>query len=395
MAAENLTINPTQTFESWDDDSVTLNRQLLRGIYAYGFEKPSPIQKKAIIPMTSGGDLIAQAQSGTGKTGAFTVGTLQSIDKKLKMTQAIIISPTRELATQNYNVCKSISAFMKIKTQLLIGGTSTEKDKEELLNDVPHVVVATPGRLFDMLRRDNVKTHAIKLLVLDEADEMLSSGFKEQIYHIFQMMPSSIQVCLFSATMPPEVHNLTDKFMRSPTKILVESGELALKGIEQYKVLLETDNDKYLAIKDIFSSIAIKQTIIYCNSVRRVQDLTDAMKQDGFPVICIHSGQTDEVRNASFQDFKNGSARILISSDITARGIDVQQVNVVINFDVCANKHTYLHRIGRGGRWGRKGVAINFVTRRDTRRIQEIEEWYKKEIDELPANYAEIIRALV
>lgn len=390
------TTNTTlQMFETWDDESVTLKKSLLRGIYAYGFENPSPIQKKSIIPMTNGKDLIAQAQSGTGKTGAFTVGILQSIDDTIKATQAIIISPTRELATQNFNVCNHLSNFMKIKTQLLIGGTSTEKDKEELLTNVPHVIVATPGRLFDMLRRNHIKNDTIKLLILDEADEMLSAGFKEQVYQIFQIMPSTIQVCLFSATMPPEVHVLTDKFMRSPTKILVESSNLTLQGIKQYKVFVENDQQKYGTIKDIFSSISITQCIIYCNSVRRVQDLKDAMVQDGYPVICIHSSMTDEERKSSFQEFKSGKTRILISSDITARGIDVQQVSVVINFDVCANKHTYLHRIGRGGRWGRKGVAINFVSRRDVPRIKEIEEWYSTQICELPDGFAQEIRAIV
>jgi translation initiation factor 4A len=392
---DSTTGSSQKIFETWDDDSVTLNRNLLRGIYAYGFENPSPIQKKSIIPMTNGGDLIAQAQSGTGKTGAFTVGTLQSIDPKVKATQAIIISPTRELVIQNYNVCVSLSHFMKVKTQLLIGGTSTDKDKEELSSDVPHVIVATPGRLYDMLRRNHIKNDNIKVLVLDEADEMLSSGFKEQVYNIFQVMPSTVQVCLFSATMPPEVHALTDKFMRDPTKILVESADLTLQGIKQYKIFVENDQQKYLTITDIFKSISITQCIIYCNSVRRVQDLKDAMVQDGFPVICIHSGMSDEERKSSFKDFKSGKSRILISSDITARGIDVQQVSVVINFDICSNKHTYLHRIGRGGRWGRKGVAINFVGRRDIKKINEIEEWYATQIGELPDNFADEIRSIV
>ena len=384
-----------EMFDSWDDESVTIKTKLLRGIYAYGFEQPSPIQKKSIIPMTQSGDLIAQAQSGTGKTGAFTVGTLQLINEKEKTTQAIIISPTRELATQNYNVCKSLSQYMKLSIKLLIGGTSSEKDKEELKEDVPHIIVATPGRLFDMLRRNLIKNDSIKVLVLDEADEMLSSGFKEQVYNIFQYMPSEIQVCLFSATMPPEVHALTDKFMRNPTKILVENDQLTLQGIKQYKVFVENDQQKYLTIKDIFSSISITQCIIYCNSVRRVQDLKDAMTQDGFPVICIHSGMSDDERKSNFEAFKSGKARMLISSDITARGIDVQQVSVVINFDLCSNKHTYLHRIGRSGRWGRKGVSINFVSRRDMQRLKDIEEWYKTQISELPEDFTSEIRAIV
>lgn len=383
------------TFSQWDDETVNLNPKLLRGVYAFGFETPSPIQQKSIIPMTNKKDLIAQAQSGTGKTGAFTVGTLQLIDVSDPSTQAIIISPTRELATQNHEVFKSMSNFMKINSQLLIGGRSSELDIEEMNTKTPHVVVATPGRLYDMLRRNHIKNDKIKIVVLDEADEMLSSGFKEQVYNIFQCMPGDIQVCLFSATIPPEVHALTDKFMRSPTKILVEKENVSVTAIKQYKVFVENDQQKFLTIKDLFASVSITQCIIYCNSVRRVQDLTDALNQDGFPVICLHGNMSDEERKEKFKEFKSGKARILVSSDITARGIDVQQVSVVINFDVCPNKHTYIHRVGRSGRWGRKGVAINFVSRRDLKCLKEIEEWYNVQIDELPEDYAKDIRAIV
>ena len=284
---------------------------------------------------------------------------------------------------------------MKINTKLLVGGRPSENDVEEIRENTPHVVVATPGRLYDMLRRNHIKNDAIKVLVLDEADEMLSSGFKEQIYNIFQCTPGDIQVCLFSATMPPEVHSLTDKFMRDPTKILVEKDKVSVEAIKQFKVFVENDQQKYLTIKDLFASVSITQCIIYCNSVRRVQDLTDALNQDGFPVICLHGSMTDEERKETFREFKAGRARILVSSDITARGIDVQQVSVVINFDICSNKHTYIHRVGRSGRWGRKGVAINFVSRRDIKNIKEIEQWYNVRIDELPEDYAKHIRAIV
>jgi translation initiation factor 4A len=381
------------TFSSWDDDNVCLNKKLLRGIFSYGFDKPSPIQQKAIIPMINKKDIIAQAQSGTGKTGAFTVGLLQSINEKEKTSQVIVLSPTRELALQNFNVCNSLSTNMKVTTQLLIGGTSTDTDKELLLTNTPHVIVGCPGRIQDMLRRGHIKTDNINMLVLDEADELLSSGFKEQIYNIFQFMNNDIQVCLFSATMPPELYTLTAKFMRDPIKILVNSDMLTLDGISQYKICLENDQQKYATLKDIFSSIAITQCIIYCNSVKRVQDLTDAMKQDGYPVACIHSNMTVEERKTSFLEFKSGKNRVLISSDVTARGIDVQQVSIVINFDVPNNKHTYIHRIGRSGRWGRKGMGINFVTRRDVMKIKEIVEWYSTQIEDLPTNFVDKIRS--
>ena len=393
MSNENETTNKPLSFDTWEDEHVTLKKNLLRGIYAYGFEKPSAIQQRSILSIIKGNDVIAQAQSGTGKTGAFVVGALQSIDTETDVAQVLILSPTRELATQNCEVTTSLGSILKVKTQLLIGGTSTDTDREKLLNDTPHIVVGCPGRVQDMLRRGHLSCAGIKLLILDEADEMLSAGFKEQVYNIFQFMKNNIQVCLYSATMPPELNALTEKFMRDPVKILVKSEMLTLEGISQYKVCLDNDQYKYAAVKDLFNSIAISQCIIYCNSVKRVQDLTDAMKQDGFPVLCIHSGMDVSERAQNFSDFKKGTSRVLISSDVTARGIDIQQVSVVINFDVPNNKHTYLHRIGRGGRYGRKGLAINFVTRRDVPKMKEIEEWYQTTIPDLPSDFVDNVRS--
>ena len=371
----------------WDDLNCKSN--LLRGIYAYGFESPSPIQKKAISPLFNKKDIIAQAQSGTGKTGCFAIGTLQLIDTEKPVTQALIISPTRELSIQTKDVINSIGNMMTgLKTQLLIGGTSIEDDVDSLNSNTPHVVIGCPGRIHDMLRRKKLKTENLGLIVLDEADEMLSSGFKEQIYNIFQYLPKDIQVALFSATMPVELNSLTDKFMRDPVKILVKTEALTLEGIEQHYIALDCDEQKYDTLKDLYGILSMSQCIIYCNSVRRVQDLYDAMMADDFPVCQIHSNMDNAERKKSYTDFKNGVNRVLISSNVTARGIDVQQVSTVINFDVPNCIHTYLHRIGRSGRWGRKGVGINFVTRRDSRKIKEIEQHYSTEITELPASWA-------
>ena len=303
------------------------------------------------------------------------------------------MSPTRELSSQNCLVCNTLGDKVKAKTQLLIGGTSTDTDRDKLLNDTPHVVVGCPGRVQDMLRRGHLSSADIRILILDEADEMLSAGFKEQVYNIFQFMKNNVQVCLFSATMPPELNTLTDKFMRNPVEILVKSEMLTLDGISQFKICLDNDQHKYSALKDLFTSIAISQCIIYCNSVKRVQDLHDAMGQDDFPVICIHSGMEVAERAHSFDEFKSGASRVLISSDVTARGIDIQQVSIIINFDIPNNIHTYLHRIGRGGRYGRKGLAINFVTRRDVPKLKEIVEWYQTEIKDLPEDFVETVRS--
>jgi translation initiation factor 4A len=374
-------------FDTWDDEKVSLNVNLLRGIYMYGFDVPSEIQKKSILPFVSGRDLIAQAQSGTGKTGAFTVGSLQRIDEELDAPQILILAPTRELAEQTHIICEAMSKKMKVTTKLLIGGTSTEEDVRSLKEDLPKLVVGTPGRVKDMLTRNALSPSNIKSVILDEADEMLSVGFKDQIYNILQFMPSDVQIGLFSATLPQEVLDLTTKFMRNPYKILVESGELTLQGIQQYYVSLEDDIQKYNTLKDIFKRLTVAQSIIYCNSVKRVQDLTEAMKQDGFPVIGIHSSMTDAERRECIESFRFGKYRVMISSNLTARGIDVQQVSVVINFDITKCKHTYLHRIGRSGRWGRKGLAINFITRRDVKYMKEIEEHYGTNISELPSDF--------
>lgn len=371
---------------SWEDLDAKV--PLLRGIYAYGFETPSPIQKKAILPIFAKKDVIAQAQSGTGKTACFTIGALQLIDVGKKTHQVIILSPTRELAIQTKLVVDNIgSMFTKLQTQLLVGGTSVDEDIKQLYENPPHIVIGCPGRIHDMLKRRKLLTRDLRFFVLDEADEMLSSGFKDQIYNIFQFMPTSIQVALFSATLPPELHVITKKFMRSPVEILVKAEQLTLEGIKQYYVALENDDEKYETLKDIYGSLAISQSIIYCNSNKRVNDLFQAMQIDNFPACQIHSNMDKAERLQSYEDFKSGKTRVLISSNVTARGIDIQQVSTVINFDVPNCVHTYLHRIGRSGRWGRKGVGINFVTSRDMRSLKDIEQHYATKISELSENW--------
>jgi translation initiation factor 4A len=388
--ADDATCGPSYSikeFNKWED-LEQLDPNLLRGIYGYGFDNPSIIQQKSILSLFDKKDMIAQAQSGTGKTGAFTVGVLQNIDTGVKKVQGLILAPTRELAKQIHDVVAGLGSFMKtLKVQLLVGGTSTEQDISVLKNDTPHIIVGCPGRVHDMIRRNHIRGSDVKMIILDEADEMLSVGFKEQVYNIFNFLSSSVQVCLFSATMPEELHTLSDKFLRNPVKILVKSEQLTLEGIVQHLIALEDDSHKYSTLKDIFQMISVTQSIIYCNSIKRVTDLHEAMLQDNFPVCCIHSGMEKSERDAAFRDFKCGKHRVLISSNVTARGIDVQNVGVVINFDVPKDVHTYLHRIGRSGRWGRKGVAVNFVTRWDIKKIKEFEVYYNTAITEMPATF--------
>jgi translation initiation factor 4A len=372
---------------SWDD--IEMDNSILRGIYSYGFENPSPIQKKAIKPIIMGKDIIAQAQSGTGKTAAFSVGALACINLKENNTQVLVLSPTRELTVQTANVMTSLGTMMKgLKIQTLFGGShysnTDESFGESFKKQNPHVICGCPGRVFDMMRREKITSKKIKLVILDEADEMLSSGFKEQIYNIFQFFNSDIQVALFSATLPSNIFTIVNKIMRDPVKIYVKAEMLTLEGIKQFYVGVEDDKQKYAVLKDLFKFISLSQCIIYCNSVKRVSDLYEAMKEDQFPVCCIHSSMEKVDRDASFLEFRNGKSRVLISSNVTARGIDIQQVSTVINFDIPKDIHTYLHRIGRSGRWGRKGVGINFVTKRDINKLKDIEKYYACEINELP-----------
>jgi translation initiation factor 4A len=373
--------------ERWDD--LEIPEMLLRGIYAYGFENPSEIQKKSIPVLLSKRDIIAQAQSGMGKTGAFTIGTLGLIDLAKPKVQALLLAPTHELAKQTANVVTSLGASLSgLKVKLLIGGSSIQEDAEDIRKVCPHIVVGCAGRVYDMFRRKYLSGRDIKILVLDEADEMLSFGFKDSIYNIFQCMNQSMQVALFSATLPPEIIELTKKFMRDPVDITMEVEKLNLECITQYYIALRHDADKYDTLKDLFSAISVSQCIIYCNSVRRVSELYKAMVEEGFSVCCIHSSMDKSERDKEFKNFRSGGYRVMISSDVTARGIDIQQVSTVINFDICRDPHKYLHRIGRSGRWGRKGMAINFVTRHDVDTMKKIESYYGISMGELPANFS-------
>ena len=370
--------------QNWDDLEISVD--LLRGIYAYGFEKPSPIQQKAIKPLVLRKDIVAQAQSGTGKTATFTIGALANVDINDNSTQVLVLSPTKELTIQTAKVFEGLGNMMTgLRVQTLYGGVVVEESSSFLNKNVPHVICACPGRVFDMMRRDKISSKKIKLVILDEADEMLSSGFKEQVYNIFQYFSSDIQVALFSATLPEGINTIIERIMRDPVRISVKREMLTLEGIRQFYVAVDDDRQKYATLKNLFSFLSVSQCIIYCNSIKRVQDLYEAMCEDEFPVCRIHSSMDRIERETAFNEFRNGKSRVLISSNVTARGIDIQQVSVVINFDLTKDVHTYLHRIGRSGRWGRKGVGINFITRRDVIKLKEIEQHYSTQINEMPA----------
>ena len=377
-----------ETFTEFDD--IGLSDKLLRGVYANGFEKPSSIQQKAIKPVMDGYDIIAQAQSGTGKTGTFLIGSLQRVDLSLISPQVIVLAPNRELAIQIHNVMESLNTFLKVKSALLIGGT-TISSNFKLLDEGVQFIIGTPGRVYDMIKRYALKTNDIKTCILDEADEMLSRGFKEQIYEIFQFIPKELQICIFSATLPNETLEVTEKFMNNPLKILVKKEALTLEGIQQFYLGLEQESWKIATLIDLFDKLSISQSIIFANSKRKAEYIKEQLALNGHVVHYIHGELTQEERNNIMSQFRGGEIRILISTDIIARGIDIQQVSIVINYDIPKFKEVYIHRIGRSGRYGRKGTAINFVTEKEYHNLKEIMEFYNTNIEPLPENIKELL----
>jgi len=386
--AEQLESNYDEIVDNFDN--MSLQENLLRGIYAYGFEKPSSIQQRAIVPLTKARDVLAQAQSGTGKTATFSIGILQQVDVGLMECQGLILAPTRELAQQIQRVVLALGDYLGVRCHACIGGTRVRDDLTKLQAGV-HIVVGTPGRVYDMLSRRVLRPDHIKVFVLDEADEMLSRGFKDQIYDIFQSLPSNVQVGLFSATMPPEAVEITQKFMRNPVRILVKRDELTLEGIRQFYISVEKEEWKLDTLCDLYDTLNITQSVIFCNTRRKVDWLTDKMRSREFTVSSTHGDLDSREREIILNEFRTGSSRVLITTDLLARGIDVQQVSLVINYDLPRNLENYIHRIGRSGRFGRKGVAINFVTREDVQTLRELEQFYNTSIEEMPANVADLI----
>ncbi|KAG1681135.1 hypothetical protein FOA52_015577 [Chlamydomonas sp. UWO 241] len=371
-------------------DQMGLKEDLLRGLYAYGFEKPSAIQQRAILPITQGRDVIAQAQSGTGKSSLISITTCQLLDVQTRECQVLILSPTRELANQTEKVIMAVGDYMNVQAHACIGGKSLGEDIRKLEHGV-HCVSGTPGRVFDMIRRKCLRTRAIKTLILDEADEMLAKNFKDQIYDIYRYLPPETQILVVSATLPAEVLEMTNKFMTDPIRVLVKRDELTLEGIKQFFVAVEREEWKFDTLCDLYDTLTITQAVIFCNTKRKVDWLTEKMRQNNFTVASMHGDMQQKEREAIMAEFRAGSARVLITTDVWARGLDVQQVSLVINYDLPNNRELYIHRIGRSGRFGRKGVAINFVRNDDIRILRDIEQYYSTQIDEMPMNVAELI----
>ena len=395
---KNELMNSTQVEIVESFDVMNLPENLLRGIYSYGFERPSAIQQKAIKPIVDGKDILAQAQSGTGKTGTFCIGSMARIDTSIKAPQVLVLTPTRELAQQIHTVASGLSSNLGLSTYCCVGGTELHQDLKALEKGV-QFVIGTPGRIYDLMTRKALSGNGpalvrnnIKVLVLDEADQMLEDKFHEQVMLILDLgFPASTQVALFSATMPPQVVEVAERLLRDPVRILVPPEEVTLDGIKQYMVELPKEEWKIEALLDIYSQLNINQAMIYCNKRQRVEWLAEKLQNQGFPISFIHGEMEVGERKRRMADFRTGTVRVLISTDLLARGIDVQQVSLVINFEIPTNKENYIHRIGRSGRFGRKGVAINLVAPDDLNMVKEIEKHYNTHLEPLPEDLRKVI----
>lgn len=355
-----------------------------------GFVHPTAIQQKGILPILKGRDVIAQAQSGTGKTATFSVGILQGIEASLLQTQSLVLVPTRELADQVLKVSQGLGKFLGLKIHLCVGGTNVVEDKKALQAGV-HLVIGTPGRVLDLIKREAFNASTLRTLVLDEADTMLSQGFLDEINAIMQKIPSDCQICLFSATMGQQVIEMAETIMTDPVKILVKNQDLTLKGIKQFFIVCATDDAKFQNMMEVFSSIEVVQCMVYVNSREKADQLAAKMKESGFVCSCIHGKMTSEDRTAIMGEFRAGKSRILISTDLLARGIDVQPVSLVINYELPLKKEEYIHRVGRTGRYGRRGIAINLISKLEAKHLMEIEQHYSTQVDKLPDNLEDVI----
>ncbi|GBL49035.1 RNA helicase [Candidozyma auris] len=367
-------------------ESMKLKPELLKGIYSYGFEAPSAIQSRAIMQIISGKDTIAQAQSGTGKTATFSVGMLQALEPKVRQTQALVLSPTRELATQINSVIMNLGNYMNIHTHACTGGKQVGEDTKKL-GQGQHIVSGTPGRVLDVIKRRHLQTRNVKMLVLDEADELMTKGFKEQIYEIYRQLPSTVQVVVVSATLTREVLEMTSKFTTDPVRILVKREDVTLEGIKQYYIQCEKEEWKFDTLCDLYDNLTITQAVIFCNTKMKVTWLAEQLRKANFAVVAMHGDMKQEERDSIMNDFRSGNSRVLISTDVWARGIDVQQVSLVINYDLPLDKENYVHRIGRSGRFGRRGKAINLLTKEDREEFKDLQRYYKIKIREMPMDF--------
>jgi translation initiation factor 4A len=383
-------LEPTEVPVTATFDEMGLPDDLLRGIYSYGFERPSAIQSKAIMPVVQGRDVLAQAQSGTGKTGTFVIGALSHLNPSLAKPQVLILVHVRELAEQIAKVARSISSAMKAKVLCAVGGNALQNDIRAL-EDGAQFIVGTPGRVYDLMSRGVLDRGEIKVLIMDEADQMLEDLFYKQVMCILEMgFPATTQVALFSATMPEKVIAVADKILNNPVRILIPPTAVRLEGIQQFYIDLDREDHKFECICDLYKHLNITQAVIFCNKRQKAEMLAEKMSAHGFPITCLHGELDMPERKRRMEQFIQGQTRVMIATDIISRGIDVQQLSLVINYELPTNMESYVHRIGRAGRYGRKGTTINLILPEEGNRMKEISSHYGMPLTPFPEDTSKL-----
>jgi len=365
-----------------DFEDYFLKRELLMGIFEKGYEKPSPIQEESIPIALAGKSILARAKNGTGKTAAFVIPMLEKCNTQRGHIQGLILVPTRELALQTSAVVKDLGKHMNVQCMVSTGGTSLREDILRLYN-VVHILVATPGRVLDLATKGVADLKNSSILVMDEADKLLSPEFEPVLENLLTFLPKDHQILMYSATFPLSIISFKEKHLTDAHEINLMD-ELTLKGVTQYYAFVE-ERQKVHCLNTLFTKLNINQAIIFCNSVTRVELLAKKITELGFSCFFIHARMYQSHRNRVFHDFRQGACRCLVSSDLFTRGIDIESVNVVINFDFPKNSETYLHRIGRSGRFGHLGLAINLVTYDDRFNLYRMENELGTEIQPIPA----------
>lgn len=366
-----------------------LKPELLRAIGDCGFEHPSEVQHECIPQAILGSDVICQAKSGMGKTAVFVLATLQQLDPTSNAggPSCLVLCHTRELA---YQICAEYDRFKKylpnIKTAVFYGGVPVQTNRELLKNDPPHIVIGTPGRILQLAEEKALKLANIKFFVLDECDKMLESlDMRRDVQKVFKMTPHDKQVMMFSATLSDAIRPVCRKFMHNPLEIFINDGsKLTLHGLKQYYVQL-TESEKNRKLVDLLDALEFNQVVIFVKSVNRCSELNKLLVDCNFPAIAIHGTMKQEERIEKYKQFKEFHARIMVATNIFGRGIDIERVNVVINYDMPENSDTYLHRVGRAGRFGTKGLAISFVSsKEDAQVLNDVQSRFVVSIPELP-----------
>lgn len=372
----------TESFES-----LGLSENILKGVFSYGFVNPSEIQKKGISVMVSKKDCILQSQSGTGKTATYLLGTLSNMVESEKNIQSIIITPTRELAEQVYQVALKLSKYTKLKIVLCVGGTNIHNFKRDIKQ--AQLVIGTIGRIYHMIEDNIINISNLKQLTLDEADNLLSKNYSSKVFDLVKNVREGCQKCFISATVNKNLRLIGNKLLKEPEMVLLKKEEVQVKAIKNFYLDTEEEQYKFDTLLDLYQIVSTSHTMIFCNSINKIEFLKNRLEEEGFPITAIHGGLTQEERNNIVNEFRDGKTRILLTTDLLARGIDIPEVKLVINYDLPKKHETFMHRIGRSGRFGKKGVSITFVnmdTFNDKKNFSNLVKHYDLTIEEMPDN---------